>query len=92
MSNSVEVTGTQQVVVTEVATNVVEVAAPAAPAVVEVTTTGPQGPALSTLNDIGDVNTTGKVAKSILYYDAESGEWKGDSLQTIITVTDYGNF
>jgi len=38
------------------------------------------------------VDTTAKVSKSILYYDAESGEWKGDSAQTILTVTDYGNF
>lgn len=52
---------------------------------------GPPGPVVG-LGDLTDVNTTTKVAKSILYYDAVSGEWKGDSAQTILTVTDYGNF
>jgi hypothetical protein len=55
---------------------------------------GPQGPAgpIVGLGDLTDVDTTAKVSKSILYYDAVSGEWKGDSAQTILTVTDYGNF
>jgi hypothetical protein len=53
---------------------------------------GPEGSFGGTLNDLADVNTTAKVAKSILYYDAEAGEWKGDSIQTILTISDYGNF
>lgn len=92
MSNSVEVTGTQQVVVTEVATNVVEVAAPSAPAVVQVTTAGPQGPALAALNDIGDVNTTAAVDKSVLYYDEATGLWLGNDINTVTTITDGGNW
>jgi hypothetical protein len=64
---------------------------------VEILTAGPKGPPgppgpVVGLGDLTDVNTTAKVAKSILYYDAVSGEWKGDSAQTIFTVTDYGNF
>lgn len=47
MSNTVEVTGTQQVLVTETAVNVIELQVPAAPATVEVVTAGPQGPAIS---------------------------------------------
>lgn len=92
MSNSVEVTGTQQVVVTEVTANVVEVAAPAVPAVVQVTTVGPQGPALSSLNDIGDVDTSAKVNQSVLYYDSATGMWLGNDVNTVITITDGGNF
>jgi hypothetical protein len=83
MSNPIEVQITGQVLVSEVSQQVLVVTAP-----------GPQGPAAPVvgLGDLTDVNTTAKVAKSILYYDAESGEWKGDSAQTILTVTDYGNF
>lgn len=96
MSNSVEVTGTQQVVVTEVATNVVELTAPAAPAVVEVATAGPQGPpgvaGSTTLSGLTDVNTASKVAGSVLYYDASTGKWLGDDINTIVTITDGGNW
>lgn len=48
MSNTVEVIGTQQVVVTETTTNVLELTAPAQ-AVVELQTAGPQGPAAPSL-------------------------------------------
>lgn len=96
MSNSVEVIGTQQVVITEVATNVVEVMVPAAPAVVQVTTAGPQGPtgpaAVANLYEMDDVNVSAKVAGSVLYYDASSGLWKGDDINTLVTITDGGNF
>jgi hypothetical protein len=94
MSNTVEVQSTGQVLVSETSEHAIEVQVPAQPALVEVATAGPQGPTATVagLNDLSDVNTTAKVAKSILYYDAESGEWKGDSAQTILTVTDYGNF
>lgn len=95
MSNSVEILSTGQVVVQEVALHAIEVTAPTAPATVEVQTQGPQGPSVAAnfgLNDLADVNTTSKTAKSILYYDADLSEWRGDSLQTILTVTDGGNF
>lgn len=92
MSNTVEVIGTQQVLVTETAVNVIELTAPSQPAVVEVATVGPQGPALSTLNDIGDVDTTGKVNQSVLYYDTDTGLWLGNDINTIVSITDGGNW
>lgn len=49
MSNTVEVIGTQQVLVTETAVNVIELTAPAAPVTLEVATPGPQGPAAPSL-------------------------------------------
>lgn len=60
MSNTVEVTGTQQVLVTETAAQVVELQVPTAPAVVEIATEGPQGAAgdatgLPTGGDPGNV-------------------------------------
>lgn len=45
MSNTVEIIGTQQVLVTETAVNVVELVVPALAAIVEVSTAGPAGPA-----------------------------------------------
>lgn len=45
-----------------------------------------------TLGSITDVNTTGKVGKSILYYDVNSGQWKGDDINTVVTITDGGNW
>lgn len=94
MANSVEVASTGQVVVTEVTEQVIEVIAPTAPLTVEVQTAGPQGPSATAygLGDLTDVDTTGKVANSVLYYDAASGEWKGNDINTVITLTDGGNF
>lgn len=94
MSNTIEVVGSQQVVITEVATNVVEVSVPAAPAVVEVATAGPQGATVvvTGLGELADVNTTAKAQGSVLYYDQGSGKWKGDDVNTLVTITDGGNF
>lgn len=93
MSNTVQVVGTQQVVIQETAAQVVEVISPAQPAVVEVATAGPQGVGgVTTLAALEDVNTTGKVNQSVLYYDANSGNWRGDDINTITTITDGGSF
>lgn len=81
---TVEVTDAQNVVVLEPTIDVVKVVTP-----------GPQGPVSSAnvgLDDITDVNTTSKVDKSVLYYDADAGEWKGDDINTVITLTDGGAF
>lgn len=45
MANTVQVIGTAQVIVTEVAEQVIELAVPAAPATVQIATAGPQGTA-----------------------------------------------
>jgi hypothetical protein len=96
MSNVVELTTTQQVLVTEVSTNAIEVVVPSQSAVVAVVTEGPQGPqgpaAVANLYEMDDVNVAGKVDKSVLYYDAASAKWKGDDINTVVTLTDGGAF
>lgn len=94
MANSVEVISTGQVIVTEVAEQAIEITTAAQPVLVEVQTAGPQGPEAPpyALGDLTDVNTTAKVANSVLYYDAASSTWKGDDINTVITLTDGGNF
>tara|TARA_R100001163_G_C4949170_1_gene117695 strand:+ start:259 stop:615 length:357 start_codon:yes stop_codon:yes gene_type:complete len=39
-----------------------------------------------------NVNDSAKVDKSIVYYDAASGQYKADDTQTTTTLTDGGNF
>ena len=93
MANSVEVASTGQVVVTEVAEQVIEVISPTAPLTVEVQTAGPQGPAPTYgIGELTDVDTSGKVANSVLYYDSATGKWLGNDINTVITLTDGGNF
>lgn len=102
MSASVTGDAAPQVIITEVATNVVEVQAPAAPAVVQVAVEGPQGPpgpqgpagadGVTTLAALNDVNVSGKVNQSVLYWDQASGKWRGDDINTVVTITDGGNF
>jgi hypothetical protein len=92
MNNAVEVSSTGQVVVSEVEARIIELAVPATPVVVEVATAGPQGPTTPSIGDIGDVNTAGAVDKSVLYYDNANSVWRGDDINTIVTLTDGGNF
>ena len=94
MANGIEGTSTGQVVVTEVAAQTIEVVSPTAPLTVEIHTQGPQGSAAPVygLGELVDVNTTGKVANSVLYFDAASGEWKGNDINTITSLTDGGNY
>lgn len=51
---------------------------------------GPQGPA----GPAGGltVDETAKVDKSVVYYDAAAATFKADSIWTILTITDGGNF
>jgi hypothetical protein len=93
MANSVEVLSSGQVVVTEVAEQVIEIRTATTPLTVEVATEGPQGPAaFASLSELDDVNVTGRVDKSVLYYDSATSEWKGDDINTVITLTDGGAF
>lgn len=63
-------------------------------ATVEIVTAGPQGPTspVGAFGEIPDVNTDGAVDKSVLYYDADSAEWRGDDINTLLTLTDGGAF
>ena len=45
-----------------------------------------------TLAALTDVNVTSRVDKSVLYFDTASSKWRGDSDQTVGTLTDFGNF
>lgn len=99
MTNTVEIVSTGQVLVTQVSEQVIEVQAPGTPLTVQVTTAGPQGPrglagdsSSSTLAGLTDVNVAAKVAGSVLYYDSVSGQWKGDDINTVVTITDGGHF
>ena len=57
---------------------------------------GPQGPAgigsVSNIGDLADVNTTGKAANSLLYYDSGSGKFRADDTWTTSTIVDGLNF
>lgn len=95
MANSVEVSSTGQVIVTEVAEQAIELTTAARPLLVEVQTAGPQGPPISevlNLGDLANVDESAKVANSVLYYDAATSQWKGDDVNTVVTLTDGGNF
>jgi len=94
MSNTVEVVSTGQVVVSEVAEQVIEIITSSQARTVEVQTAGPQGPTAPAyaLGDLTDVVATAKVNGSVLYYDATSSKWKGDDINTVVTLTDGGNF
>lgn len=54
--------------------------------VVEVTTKGPQGEKGIELVE------TGKVDGSIVYYSSDESTFKADSVQTLLTLVDGGNF
>jgi hypothetical protein len=44
------------------------------------------------LGDLNDVNTNDKVEKSVLTYDQTSGKFVANDVNTILTITDGGNF
>jgi len=56
--------------------------------VVTASTVGPQGPAGTGF----DVDTTGKVDKSLVYYDASTGKFFADDIWTTDTLVLGGNF
>lgn len=62
--------------------------------IVEITTPGPQGPPGPTveLGALTNVDTTSAISGSVLYFDSASGEWKGNDINTVTTLTDGGNF
>ena len=58
--------------------------------VVTVTTVGPQGASFA--SSTTSLNDSGRVNKSVVYYDSAAGEYKADALQTVLTLVDGGNF
>lgn len=58
--------------------------------------TGPQGVTGATgashFADLLDVNVTGKVDSSVVYYDETSEKFLADDINTVVTLTDGGNF
>lgn len=77
----------------------VEVTLVEQPSVIEVGIIGPQGPAgpagpvgATTLAALTDVDITNKVDNSVLYYNQTSSKFLADDINTIITITDGGNF
>lgn len=53
---------------------------------------GPPGPPPENIGDIGDVDDSARVNKSVLYFDFAQSKWKGDDVNTLISITDGGNF
>ena len=60
-------------------------------ALVSVSTAGPKETA-ATLAALEDLDVANKVDKSLVYYDGNSDTFKADSLHTVFTLTDGGNF
>ena len=58
--------------------------------VVTVSTQGPQGPSWSTTAT--SLSDSGRVDKSVVYYDSAAGTYKADSTWTTSTLVDGGNF
>jgi hypothetical protein len=90
------VTPAAEVVVNVTATEppVVQLTVAPTPEVVRSFAIGPQGPPGTNggLVTLPDVNSSGKIDKSLLYYDAASGQFKLDALVTTTTITDGGNY
>jgi hypothetical protein len=70
------------------------VKSPAAPVVIDVVTVGPQGGAApnQTFASLLDVDATGTTDQAVVYYSAASAKFKADGTNTILSLTDGGNF
>jgi len=83
-------------------TPIVEITVAASPEIIEVGIIGPQGPqgvpgaqgpaGAALLSELTDVNVQSKVNQSVLYFDQSSNKFVANSIHTIITLTDGGNF
>lgn len=105
---SVNVTTTEATVSVTEGDGVVIIATPPASAqvVVVASPSGPQGPAgptgpqgppgagggSTTLATLTDVDVTGKVDGSFLVYEEDVAKFKADNTNTVLTLTDFGNF
>lgn len=101
MTNSALPTTSNQVLIAVVdgAEPSLVLSVPAQPITVEVITPGPQGPAgvqgeagSNRLDALEDVAVANRVNQSVLFYDAASGKWIGNDANTIVSLTDGGNY
>jgi hypothetical protein len=79
-------------------TNIVEVTTGNETVVVTAITPGPQGPQgpqgeqIGRLSDLQDVDVTGKVNQGLLYYSTATAKFTVDGTNTVLSLTDGGNF
>jgi hypothetical protein len=59
--------------------------------IITLTAVGPQGPPGSAGAGF-DIDTTARVDKSVVYYDAAAAVFKADTIWTTSTLSDGGNF
>lgn len=78
---------------------VVDITVDATPQVIEVGIVGPQGPqgdqgpaGSNALANLTDVDVSLKTDKSVVYYDENVDKFIANSIHTIITLVDGGNF
>lgn len=88
----VNVTVSAEAIVSPVNEQSIVVLAPSGVPQLAVVTEGPKVFAGIKMGDLTDVNTSDKTDKSVIYYDSSSGTYKADSTETLITITDGGNF
>ena len=82
-----------QAIVSPVSEQSIVVVAPAAGAPqLAIVTEGPAITTGGTFAALSYVDASDKANKSVIYYDSSSGKYKADSSETLITLTDGGNF
>ena len=88
------VTQPPEVVVTVAATEppVLQLTVAPPPEIVRTFAIGPQGPGFTSLTTVPDLDASGRINKSLLYYDAATARFRLDSTITATTITDGGNY
>ena len=72
--------------------SIVVVAPPSGAPQLSIVTAGPAISTGGTFAALADVDASDKANKSVIYYDSSSGKYKADSTETLITISDGGNF
>jgi hypothetical protein len=69
------------------------VQSPSAPVVIDVVTPGPQGAFIpQKLANLEDMDVTGLTDQAVVYYSSVSAKFRADGTNTILSLTDGGNF
>lgn len=82
----------QQTIVAPVNQQAVTIVAPIGSPQVGIIADGPLATTGGTFAALADVDVADKANKSVIYYDDLSGKYKADSSETLISLTDGGNF